>query len=313
MITVALLTYNRPHFLKFAIQSVLDQTYRDFEFLIIDNGSDYETEELISQFVDDRIKVIKIQRNSRDSINIPFNQPTREFFMIMHDDDILKNEFLQEMVGCMVAENFDALGSNIEFIDEKNNSLGEYNGFKEENIFIMGSDPISEFFKGRMPPCPTVLYRKNFIESTNIKFNLKVGPAADANLWVDIIQKKGKLGVINKALYQYRLHNGQDSHRSQNIMDIELFSFWLSKSNLLSKGNFNNIFNECIRRYLDTSDNLIKEKWKQLLVLNLKRHYSLTNFILYKKYLNGSLFWKTMFKINNKLKKYGSGSKVYNS
>jgi hypothetical protein len=174
----------------------------------------------------------------------------------------------------------------------------------EEDIFIMGTDPISEFFRGRMPACPTVIYRKNFIERTNLKFNLNVGPAADANLWVDIIQENGKLGVLNKALYQYRLHNGQDSHRSQNILDIELFSFWLGKQNFLSKSNFNNIFNESLRRYSDTSDNIIKEKWKKILKLNLKRHYSLNNYIVYKKNVSGSLCWRIIFRLNNKFNKF---------
>ena len=43
MITIALLTYNRPHFLKNAIDGILNQTFKDFELLICDNGSDYET------------------------------------------------------------------------------------------------------------------------------------------------------------------------------------------------------------------------------------------------------------------------------
>lgn len=62
-VTIAIPTYNRASLLKEAIQSVLNQTYKDFELLICDNTSTDNTEGVVSTFSDPRIKYHKNKNN----------------------------------------------------------------------------------------------------------------------------------------------------------------------------------------------------------------------------------------------------------
>lgn len=62
-VSVIIPTYNRAHLIPRAIQSVLSQTYRDFELIVVDDGSIDNTEEVVKSFDDERIRYIKHERN----------------------------------------------------------------------------------------------------------------------------------------------------------------------------------------------------------------------------------------------------------
>ena len=83
-LTIALTTYNRPHFLYESIESILNQTFEDFDLIILDNGSTHETSTVISSFNDSRIKFIKNQTNDLEFVNKAFNYTQNEFLMIFH-------------------------------------------------------------------------------------------------------------------------------------------------------------------------------------------------------------------------------------
>ena len=77
MVSVLMCTYNRRFCLKQAIDSVLCQTYPDFEFVIVDDGSTDGTEELIKSYQDPRIRYFKLNRNSFYSKSGALSLPRR--------------------------------------------------------------------------------------------------------------------------------------------------------------------------------------------------------------------------------------------
>ena len=94
LISVVLITYNRPNYLKECIDSILSQTFKQFELFILDNGSDCSTKDIINQFSDKRIKYIRNKINSKSFINKGFEFTKNKYLIITHDDDIMKNNFL---------------------------------------------------------------------------------------------------------------------------------------------------------------------------------------------------------------------------
>ena len=62
-LTIVLTTYNRPNFLKLAIDAILIQTFTDFDLVILDNGSDDRTSSVIKLFNDSRITSLKTEKN----------------------------------------------------------------------------------------------------------------------------------------------------------------------------------------------------------------------------------------------------------
>lgn len=89
MITVLMPTYNCAQFISDAIRSIINQTYRDFEFLIIDDGSNDGTHDVVSQFKDNRINyVYKKHSGFADSLNYGLKTARYDMIARMDADDI---------------------------------------------------------------------------------------------------------------------------------------------------------------------------------------------------------------------------------
>ncbi len=88
-VSVIIPTYNRAHLLGRAIESVLDQTYQDFEIIVVDDASADETEEVVKSFGDDRINHIRHQKNKGGSAarNTGIKAARGEFIAFLDSDD----------------------------------------------------------------------------------------------------------------------------------------------------------------------------------------------------------------------------------
>ncbi|MCK5285789.1 MAG: glycosyltransferase [Candidatus Pacebacteria bacterium] len=89
-ISVIIVTYNRPESVKEAIQSVLDQTFKDFELIIIDNGVKIPAKKIVESFRDSRIKYIQNNKNTdcAGGKNIGMKNMRGEFVAFLDDDDV---------------------------------------------------------------------------------------------------------------------------------------------------------------------------------------------------------------------------------
>lgn len=89
LISIVIPTYNRPNYLKKAIETVLDQTYSNFEILVVDDASTVDNLEIIQDFDDDRINFFKNKRRSGApySRNVGIKNAKGEFVAFLDDDD----------------------------------------------------------------------------------------------------------------------------------------------------------------------------------------------------------------------------------
>ena len=96
-ITVVIVTYNRPLFIKEAIQSVLNQTFTDFELIVVDNGVKIPAKEIVGSFDDSRIKYIQNDKNTdcAGGKNIGMKNMRGEFAAFLDDDDMWLPEKLE--------------------------------------------------------------------------------------------------------------------------------------------------------------------------------------------------------------------------
>ncbi|MER3434431.1 MAG: glycosyl transferase family 2 [Leptolyngbya sp. ERB_1_1] len=97
-ISVCIPTYNRAHFLPYAINSVMAQTVSDWELIVCDDGSQDATSEVMAQYYDPRIRYIRHPQNVGKSNNMRsgFEAATGTYFIKFDDDDRLTPEFLQK-------------------------------------------------------------------------------------------------------------------------------------------------------------------------------------------------------------------------
>ncbi len=119
--------YNAAPYLSAAIQSILDQTYPDFEFLIINDGSTDESREIISSYADSRIRVIDQQNlGLTKSLNRGLDSARGDYIARMDADDVSFSDRLSRQVAYLDTNpEITVLGGGVETIDCQGNRMAE--------------------------------------------------------------------------------------------------------------------------------------------------------------------------------------------
>ena len=138
-------TYNRSNFISATVNSILQQTFYDFEIIIIDDGSIDNTEDVISKITDVRIKYFKQQNLERGAArNNGFGKATGEYVIFFDSDDIMYPNNLTDL------KNAIGLNPSIRFLTTKFNyfengktiaaSLAQnlYGGWYKGDIYLKG-------------------------------------------------------------------------------------------------------------------------------------------------------------------------------
>ena len=209
LISVIMSTYNRSSdFLRESMESILNQTYRNFEFIIIDDGSDNGTKELIESYRDPRIRLVINEKNIglTHSLNKALDLCRGEFIARMDDDDIALPERFEKQFAYM-RQHPDVIvcGTWVEYIDENGALTGEEKKYLNED---MESYRIYLLF-GNHPTIyhPTAFFNRRLLLKHNIRYEPEFILAQDYGLWVRC-SEIGECAILQELLLRYRRHSG---------------------------------------------------------------------------------------------------------
>lgn len=204
-ITVLMPVYNGELYIKEAMDSILNQTYSDFEFLILDDASTDQTVALIKTYVDSRIKLIEKPVNTgyTNSLNQGLQLAKGEYIARMDADDISLPERLAKQVAFLEA--------NPEIV-----LCGSW-------VNIIGSSDVIEvpennneikvaLLRGNCMAHPSVMMRKQVLDTFSVVYDVSKEPAEDYDLWVRLVAI-GKLHNLKEVLLNYRVHITQVSQK----------------------------------------------------------------------------------------------------
>lgn len=197
LISIVLPTYNGSRFLSAAIQSCLDQTFRDWELIIVDDASTDATPTVVSQFVamDTRIRNIRHEQNRKlpAALNSGFAQSQGEFLTWTSDDNLFCPRALETMVGFLNAHHgTDIVYSGYTVINENSEPLGH-----------RPPRPIEEICHGNPVGC-CFLYRRAVHEELG-GYAEDLFTAEDYDFWLRAARTFA-FTMLNEDLYRYRLH-----------------------------------------------------------------------------------------------------------
>lgn len=203
-VTIAMPCYNSAKYLSKAIESILEQTYCNFELIIVDDSSTDNTVEKIKQYAkkDFRIKILsnEFEKGVSGAMNTAINNSKGKYFTRMDSDDIsILNRIEKQINFLKTNPKYGVCSVNISMIDELGNM---YN----ENVYPDSKIPHEWTFLWTNPiPNAPCMYRTNIIKDNKILFsNLKT--AEDYEFLSKIIQKT-KVYMIPESLYLYRHMN----------------------------------------------------------------------------------------------------------
>ena len=231
-VTIALLTYNRSGYLKEAIEGVLSQTYRNFEFLILDNGSTDDTPDVVLSIKDDRIRYVR----NPPGYTAPFNGASAikiargERVIATHDDDIMMPTMLEKQMALMDAHpGMTAVWTNVCTIDKDGAVMSPYLTAPGPDRIYERGEYIVRYPAELLWPLPSTLIfcRKklsaSLIDSIYYK-SIQGGKPPKSHGGLDILipsllNTHGAIGFLNEPLLKYRLHGPQDSHQTDISLD----------------------------------------------------------------------------------------------
>lgn len=262
-ITVLMPVYNCELYIKEALDSILNQTFSDFEFIIIDDASTDSTVSLIRSYNDARIYLVEKSLNTglTNSLNHGLSIAKGEYIARMDGDDIsLPERFARQVAFLDKNPEVIVCGSNFRFIGTQNVTV-----LPQENEKIK-----LRLLKGNCIAHPSVMMRKQVLEEFKVVYNIEKEPAEDFDLWVRLLAI-GKLHNLQEVLLNYRVHNTQISKKQEikqnqialqsrlKMLDYLDYSFNKIQEDLLKKifeRNLSITFNE-IKAFSVLKDKMI--------------------------------------------------------
>lgn len=209
-VTVLMSVYNGRAYLAEAVQSILDQTFSDFEFLIIDDGSTEPVEEVVSTFSDPRIRFVSQENiGLTRALNRGLALGRGELVARMDADDLSVPTRLESQVGEMATnENMDLVGCFFDVVDNRGAPI------EHKEPFV---DPIYRLwrlqFHNNYGHGSVMLRKRAVIEAGMYDESLRY--AQDYDLW-SRLSGKSNTKIIPEALYRYRLVDKGDQASVRN-------------------------------------------------------------------------------------------------
>ena len=210
-VSVILTSYNHAKYLKEAIDSVLDQTFSDFELIIWDDASTDDSWQIISSYSDKRIKPFRNEAHKRAlwGMNKAISEiAVGEYIAIHHSDDVWEPQKLEKQVAFLdshteigaVFSNAFIITENGKFLESKSNVYFQI--FEQPNRSRY--DWLNHFFcYGNVLCHPSVLIRKTCFEAGQ-PYRYGLGLLADLDLWVRLCLKH-EIFVMPEKLIRYRV------------------------------------------------------------------------------------------------------------
>lgn len=233
LVSVIMPVYNAENYLAEAIESILKQTYRNFEFIIVDDASTDNSKPIIKKYAkkDRRIRSYFSKSNHGEAAarNLGFSKARGEYIAVMDGDDISDNKRLEKQVDYLTKHRDTVvMGSNISIMDSTSTVYGERHYTENDREIRKEIGWKSPFAH------PTVMMKKNALDLAK-GYDEGLLQAPDYDLWFRLL-RLGKGHNLQEKLLIYRVH---DSNSKINAKRTIHYTTKIQRRYLFDKTCFN--------------------------------------------------------------------------
>ncbi len=205
-ISVVMPVYNAEKYLSQAIESILIQTYTDFEFIIIDDGSTDTSLKISETYAQKDKRIVLVSRENKGlvaSLNEGIALAKGEFIARMDADDISLPTRFEKQIAVLEQEKIDIIGCHAMIISETGRCFHSELVPTEEDFIILSLSVQIPFFHG------SVMIRKSFLSKHQLRYGsneMQAPYAEDYELYVKMYQAGAKFSNFSEFLFLYRVH-----------------------------------------------------------------------------------------------------------
>lgn len=215
-ISVVMTNFNKEDVIRETIDSVLNQTEKDFEFIIVDDGSTDNSRKIIQSYKDQRIKPLFLNENEHicKATNRGLKEAKGEYIARIDSDDVWMPDKLEKQLRFLEKrENLKVCYTKVDLINEKseivNEKLKDYYNLYNQRQPNRGAWLRFFFYIGNSLIQSTMMYERSLLDEVGF-FNLAYIQAHDFDFCVRLA-KKYDLGFVEEPLVRYRRMEGQNS------------------------------------------------------------------------------------------------------
>lgn len=270
LISIVIPMYNCGKFISECIDSIINQTIKNFELILIDDGSSDDTiKKCQSYLTDSRVKLIsKNNSGVSDTRNMGINHAKGKYIVFVDSDDILESTMLENMLRNMIKFESDLVICNFNYLYKNkqkspkifDDSESCYKGYNQICRKLLSCTENEYFY-----PIWNKMYKKQIINDFSIKFDKKLYCGEDFKFNIDYLSHCKKISTVPEMLYNYRIIENSLSKRFDfNKWDSEkkIIGYYI---NFNKKNNFfdTSIHNIYFLKFKECLDLLVKSKETQ--------------------------------------------------
>ena len=261
IVSIVIPTYNHAKFIGKALESVIDQTYKNWEVIVIDNNSTDDTDKVINQYNDPRIKYLKINNDGviAKSRNLGIKEAKGDWIAFLDSDDWWTKDKLEVC--------FSKITKDVDFIYHAHEYVNKSKSFFKKKIIkgrqlkkpILNDLLIGTITKGSQISNSSVIVRKNIlIKIGGLNENKILVGSDDYDTWLRIAQITDQFLYINKKLSYYLVHDANTSSKDMSIPQRLVVKDFMHLFNNQQKLNL-----EVKLRYISGSYNYLNNNYEK--------------------------------------------------
>jgi len=217
LVSIITPSYNCEKYIGKTIETVINQTYQNWEMLIVDDASTDNTEKVVKSYKDSRIKYIKLNENSGAAIarNKGMKDAKGKYIAFIDSDDLWKSDKLEKQIKFMKENNYNIVCTSYEHINEKGDRL---------NRIIKCKKKVD--YKGVLLSCPvgnsTVIYNVDALGKFEVP---NIRKRNDDALWLKMLKKEKYIYGLDEVLMQYRIRENSISRKKIELVKYHWYLY----------------------------------------------------------------------------------------
>lgn len=235
-ISVIMPVYNIEKYLPEAVESILNQSFSDFELIILDDKSKDNTLSVAYQYAqkDNRIRVIELEEHQKQGLgrNRGISEAQGDYIMFLDGDDIACPHFLEKMYNAVTNTDADIAMCRFETLDDKTKKISDNHPFGDINL---SDDAIKNGFtpkdiQSQIFTIPNIvwnkIYKRSFLLEKNLKLPGVITMCEDIIFGINSTLQAKKLVYVDESLLYYRINRPKSSSGGRDESFFDNFTMY---------------------------------------------------------------------------------------